>query len=193
MEQIKVNVPEGCTANIKKEDGFLIVTFEQKAKEGEEKGEKWEPKNGDIIVFGKCINDPLIAIYKETSGDDTFHIHCLVSKKDDEITLYSKGWLNYNMRPATDSEKQHLFDALTKAGKRWNAKEKRIEDLPRWRAEYDECYYFIDSELNVSYQPDVRCKTDNNRHEAGNYFKTKEAAERVSSQIREIFKKSKAE
>ena len=113
--------------------------------------------------------------------------------KDDKISLCEKGWLNYNMRPATDSEEQHLFDALTKAGKRWNAKEKRIEDLQRWRAEYDECYYFIDSELNVSYQPDVRCKTDNNRHEAGNYFKTKEAAERVASQIREILNKSKAE
>ena len=75
----------------------------------------------------------------------------------------------------------------------WNAEKKCIEYLPRWRQKHDECYYFIDSELNVSYQPDVRCKTDNNRHEAGNYFKTKEAAERVASQIREILKKSKAE
>lgn len=193
MEQIKVNVPEGCTANIKKEDGFLIVTFEQKAKEDEENAEKWKPKNGDIIAFGKCINDPLIAIYKETFVDDTFHIHCLVGKKDDKITLYSKGWLNYNMRPATDSEKQHLFDALTKAGKRWNAKEKRIEDLPRWRAEKGILYYFIDRYFEVAHYFDLGTIDEDKKYHLGNYFKTEEAAERVASQIREIFKKSKAE
>ena len=110
MEQIKVNVPEGCTANIKKEDGFLIVTFEQK------KENKWEPKDGDMIAFGKNINNQLIAIYKKPSVDNTFHIHCLVSEHDDKISLYEKGWLNYNMRPATEEEKQRLFDALTKAG-----------------------------------------------------------------------------
>ena len=44
MEQnFKIAVPEGCTAEIKQEKGFLIVTFEP---------EKWEPKDGDVIAFG---------------------------------------------------------------------------------------------------------------------------------------------
>lgn len=36
-------------------------------------------------------------------------------------------------------------------------------------------------------------KVDDERHLHGNYFKTKEAAERVAEQIMEIFKNSKAE
>lgn len=183
MEQMRINVPEGCTARIEQEGGLLIVSFEQKEME---KSEEWEPKDGDVIAFGE-------------RGLGVFKGYAFVGHTDYVVLLDGRlhfneaGWIKDDMRPATDSEKQRLFDALAKKGKRWNAKEKRIEDLPRWRAEYDECYYFIDSELIVSYQPDVRCKTDNNRHEAGNYFKTKEAAERVASQIREIFKKSKAE
>ena len=183
MEQIKVNVPEGCTANIKKEDGFLIVTFEQK------KEEKFEPKDGDI-----CVSDKNTIFIFDGNGMHKTSLHFALFKNGN--TTYG-GSLKFDFtegyRYATDSEKQHLFDALTKEGKRWNEEKKRIEDLPRWRQKHDECYYFVDSELTVSYQPDVRCKTDNNRHEAGNYFKTEEAAERVASQIREIFKKSKAE
>lgn len=47
MEQMRINVPEGCTAVIKKEDGFLILTFEQKEKEGneKEKSKEWENKS----------------------------------------------------------------------------------------------------------------------------------------------------
>ena len=182
MKQMRINVPEGCTANIKKEDGFLIVTFEPK------KEEKWRPKDGDIVAK----ETGTIAIYAWTGEHGSiityagFNMHLTLRK--------GTGWgYTYEYRPATEEEKQRLFDALAKEGMQWNAEKKCIEYLPRWRAEYDECYYFIDSELIVSYQPDVRCKTDNNRHEAGNYFKTEEAAERVASQIREILKKSKAE
>lgn len=178
---MRINVPEGCTARIEQENGLLIVSFEPK-----EKSEEWEPKDGDVIAFG----DRGLGIFKEygVSGHTDY-----VVLLDGNIRLCESYWIRDNLRPATESEKQRLFDALTKAGKRWNAEKKCIEYLPRWRQKHDECYYFIDSELNVSYQPDVRCKTDNNRHEAGNYFKTKKAAERVASQIREIFKKSKAE
>jgi len=34
-------------------------------------------------------------------------------------------------RLATDSEKQQLFDALAKEGKRWNPDTKQIKDLPK--------------------------------------------------------------
>ena len=38
---------------------------------------------------------------------------------------------NWNIRLATEEEKQRLFDALAKEGKRWNAEKKCIEELPR--------------------------------------------------------------
>ena len=47
MEQnFKIAVPEGCTAEIKQEKGFLVVTFEP---------EKWEPKEW---LFGRSCNRP---------------------------------------------------------------------------------------------------------------------------------------
>ena len=110
-----------------------------------------------------------------------------------ELYFNESGWRNDNMRLATEEEKQRLFDALAKKGKRWNAEEKRIEDLPRWRALYNENYYLIGSGLTVDCQSEIGHSVDDKRYYAGNYFKTREAAEKVAEQIREIFKNSKAE
>ena len=43
---------------------------------------------------------------------------------------------NWNIRLATEEEKQRLFDALAKEGKRWNAEKKCIEELPRKTREF---------------------------------------------------------
>lgn len=119
MEQnFKISVPEGCTADIKQENGFLVVTFEPK---------EWKPKDGDVCVSGRGT----IFIFNGNSMRKT-SLHCALFKAG-HIT-YS-GALNGDnttgYRYATEEEKQRLFDALAKNGKRWNAEEKRIEDLPR--------------------------------------------------------------
>ena len=90
-------------------------------------------------------------------------------------------------------ENQLLFDALAKEGKRWNADKKCIEDLPRWRAKANETYYFIAIDVEVMDDIEDGVCVDDACYYAGNYFKTREAAERVAKQIREIFKNSKAE
>ncbi len=114
----KIAVPEGCRAEIKQENGFLVVTFEP---------EKWEPKDGDV-----CVSDRnTIFIFNGNDGRKTALHFALFN---DGKTTYG-GALNGNdptgYRYATEEEKQRLFDALAKEGKRWNAEEKRIEDLPR--------------------------------------------------------------
>lgn len=177
MEQnFKIAVPEGCTAEIKQEKGFLVVTFEPK---------EWEPKDGDVIAFG--IRG--IGIFKEYDSIGHEEYVAFV----DKLRFGESGWVNDNMRPATEEEKQRLFDALSKEGKRWNAEEKRVEDLPRWRALYNENYYVIGSELEVDCKNEIGYVVDDNRYNAGNYFKTREAAERAAEKIRKILKESKAE
>lgn len=181
MEQnFKIAVPEGCTASVEKKDNFVIVTFEPK---------KWEPKDGDVCVSNKGT----IFIF-DGNGSYKTSLHCALFKagyiaysgalSGDDITGY---------RYATEEEKQRLFDALAKEGKRWNAEEKRIEDLLRWRAYNNNDYYYIDSIGNVSIDSEGLTECDKMRYFAGNYFKTREAAEKVACQIREIFKHSKAE
>ncbi len=182
MEQnFKIAVPEGCKAEIKQENGFLVVTFEP---------EKWEPKDGDVVAFGNTPDSPSIGIFK-MDNCDTFISYATIC--DCILSYCEPGWVKNNIRPATDSEKQRLFDALTKKGKRWNAEEKCIEDLPQWRSLYGENYYFIGSMLTVDCLTETGHSVDDKRYYAGNYFKTREAAEKVAIQIRDIFKNSKAE
>ena len=177
MEQnFKIAVPEGFTAEIKQEKGFLVVTFEP---------EKWEPKDGDVIAFGTRG----IGIFKayDSIGHEEYVTYV------DELHFNETGWVNDNMRPATEEEKQRLFDSLARKGKRWNAEEKRIEDLPRWRANFAEFYFYIDDDFSIGSHSDIRDGTDESYYKSGNYFKTREAAEKVANQTREIFKNSKAE
>ena len=103
--------------------------------------------------------------------------------------------IRYEKPEVKVEENQLLFDALAKEGKRWNAEKKCIEDLPRWRAKAkaNETYYFIGIDVEVMDNIEYGYSVDDACYSAGNYFKTREAAERVASQIREIFKNSKAE
>lgn len=185
----KIQLPRNKEAqnirtNIK--DGTIEVEVELK--------EKWEPKNGEIVAWRKTQNQNkwAISVYKEKERG---YCHLFTSGivGFDRTTTLEIG----EIRPATDSEKQLLFDALAKEGKMWDAEGKQVVDLPRWRAEKEESYFhvFIDPviQTQVIHATDFRCYADEKRYQLGNYFKTEEAAERVAEQIREIFKNSKAE
>ena len=177
MEQIfKIQVPDGCSAKIEQQDGFLFVVFEP---------EKYEPKDGDIIAFGIKA----IGIFKEYDSVGHTDYAVLVNS----LRFNESGWVKDNMRPATDSEKQRLFDALAKEGKRWNPETKQIEDLPRWRAKDGEKYYFVSDCMDVDFNSEDSDEYDDSYYEAGNYFKTEEAAERAAEKIRKILKESEAE
>ena len=132
----------------------------------------------------------MTAIFQSYSDDGTFSAHIVYSGK---LIPFKPGWINRNMRPATDSEKQRLFDALAKEGKRWNAETKQIEDLPRWRAKIGEKYYFVGDCLDVDFNSENSDKFDDSYYAADNYFKTEEAAERAAEKIRKILKESEAE
>ena len=190
MEQnFKIAVPEGCAVSVEKKDNFVIITFEP---------EKWEPKDGDVIVLEENENyfySIIIYAGESKEGRIKAYVGFFDIGSRIKIDTSSEGFWGKieNYRPATEEEKQRLFDALAKEGKRWNAEEKRIEDLPRWRALYNENYYLISSGLTVDCQSEIGHSVDDKRYYAGNYFKTREAAEEVAEQIREIFKNSKAE
>lgn len=187
MEQnFKIAVPEGYTTRIEQQNGFLVVTLEPK---------KYEPKDGDVYV----TNDDGIGIYNSNRKHPEGVIPCYLGlTKEGFLNIWTEQYIwgfgrEDTIRPATEEEKQRLFDALAKEGKRWNAEEKRIENLPRCRALYGDNYYSISSMLTVDPQTEIGLSTNDKHYYAGNYFKTREAAEKVACQIREIFKNSKAE
>lgn len=177
--------------NVRVENGQLFVEVEFE--------DKFEPKDGDFVYVKAGYEH--IAIFKQEVGEDMYvyanwNMSFSVSKIiiDDSIPLCYIHDLR-EIRPTTEREKKILIDQLANVNKKWNPERKRIEDV-RWRAGIGRVYYYImygdyDSVIASTY--DMRIRQDERRYNIGNYFKTREAAEKVAEQIREILKNSKAE
>lgn len=97
---------------------------------------KREFKDGDIVTLKIPNLKKNIRIFKEVVNKKMHENHYYVGFNFDDdgrpIQIF-KDYYAYtdNDRPATDSEKQQLFYALAKEGKRWNPDTKQIEDLPK--------------------------------------------------------------
>ena len=91
-------------------------------------------KDGDIVhIPAYDITDEAIFIAK-VRADGVLHSYIYMSK-DSMIPLVESsfsvsGCLN-SLRLATENERQQLFSALEKMGKRWNPDTKQIENLPK--------------------------------------------------------------
>lgn len=95
--------------------------------------EKTQPefKDGDIValVVRKCTH---IAIF-QSRQEKYIGFHAVLCQND-ELVLekpFREDDGDIELRPATDSEKQQLFDALVKEGKAWDAEKKQIVNLPK--------------------------------------------------------------
>ena len=197
MKEIRLNIPDGAikvTVEIG-EDGTAVARYEKPEVNVEE---KFQPKDGDILYRNSLTEN--IVIYKGTNerGAILSYAGMTTFLGIDKVSVFQTPSTGYGLtkdyiRPATEAEKQRLFDALAKKGKRWNADKKCIEDLPRWRAKANETYYSIGIDVEVIENKEYGGSEDDACYSAGNYFKTREAAERVAKQIREIFKDSKPE
>ena len=110
-----------------------------------------EFKDGDIVVAEGENNGKKIFIFRYKIRDSNTVEHGYKSY----INVNSDGYLFKNMtfylrkdfvyRPATDSEKQQLFEALAKEGKRWDAEKKKVVDLTK-KCEFkpfDKCVWKI--------------------------------------------------
>lgn len=88
---------------------------------------KYEPQDGDIVAWKEKEGEgrPAISIYRE--------------KDWSYMTLFTTGICCVNevklsmkiVRPATEDEKQQLFEAMANEGKLWNAEKKIVEDIPK--------------------------------------------------------------
>lgn len=180
----KITLPKGArvhTIDTKEDDGVLNITVNME--------QKYVPKDGDVV---SCKE--IIVIYAGTNENGSIMTYAALHEQRLQTVFCKKGWgFTFEYRPATEAEKQRLFDALAKQGKRWNAEKKCIEDLLRWRAGCNKTYLYISSQCYIIGERECNACIDNYRYAIGNYFRTREAAEKVAEQIREIYKNSKAE
>lgn len=217
-KQYKIQLPKGkkvTTTNVDFEDGVMTVNLELENR----KEQKYEPKDGDFVKIeqegklyftpdlgiGYSDKEPSIGIFKSIETDEgkelLFCYITLILDSQYEVLLpleheghtYSVGEVsNLKVSPATEAEKKLLIEKLAGIGKRWNEETRTIEDV-RWRAEKGKPYYYIIGFDSIVGTTDEKLLCDENRYEANNYFKTREAAEKAAEQIREIFKNSKPE
>lgn len=191
-KQYKIQLPKGkkvTMTNVDFENGVMTVNVELENR----KEQKYEPKDGDV-VYSPGIFDGVIAIYAGTNETGGIMTYAELQGQHLQTVISEIGWgYTSDYRPANETEKQLLFNALAEQGKRWNAEKKCIEDLPRWRAVISGLYYIVDTDFFIREMKEKGERTDCALYDAGNYFRTREAAEKVAEQIREIFKNSKAE
>ena len=205
MKEIKVTLPEGAdkldfSVSINK-DGEAEVTYKAPVVSVEEKKPEETFKDGDILAAKVRLfyfEFKVVAIYKRTSENGgiiayTSLYKSFFSKNIIEETERELMFGTECFRPATEEEKRYLFNALANISYRWNAEKKELERLKRWRACVGCRYYAINMDFSIDELIESADGTDKTMYLVGNYFRTREAAERVAEQIREIFKNSKAE
>lgn len=94
-----------------------------------------EFKDGDIVfmkgIKGGYYANCIFILRSEYKDGDERAFYYAFYNTDDKFTIaeYGNTRVHYSLRPATDSEKQQLFDALAKKGKAWDAEKKQIVDL----------------------------------------------------------------
>lgn len=107
--------------------------------------EKKEPKPGDVMInhMGN------IYIFKSVRNDKGHNIFVWFG---DDGSLLFDGW-SLSGRHATPEEAQPLFNALKKAGKRWNPQTMQVEDIPEsdcireWVEKHFNCRYYFHDDL----------------------------------------------
>ena len=171
-----ITIPEGCKAVI--HDG--VVVFEN---------ESHEFKDGDIVYTKKknTYSCPFIFKGRDKDGFNLFYVGiapggCLIQSTRDAR------WSKENLVPATQEEKQRLFDKMKEQGLRWNAEEKKVEKI-RWRAGLEMTYYSLNSRLEAIPFNEDFCGFDDEVWDSYNYFRTREQAEKAAEAVRETLRR----
>ena len=129
----EMEIPEGATFKVV--GGDLVVS----------PGDT-EFKDGDICYSNNgCVK--IIFIYKKVLSGNS--IYCYSSLNSLNHLDKETDWINSNgnLRLATEEEKQKLFYALEKSGKRWNPETKQIEDILKVG---DICIFWDDEKFKAS-------------------------------------------
>ena len=174
-KEIKINLPidltkldeiGNVTATI--ENGSIVIKCEPKKKEF---------KYGDFVRLDRSGN-----------------IGIILSVEDCYYTVYINGILyrvNKNdISEASEDEKNKIQKFLDDNNLVIDYEKKEIRKK-RWRAEKQETFYYI-SEYGIVLSAVETLKTcDDCIYKYGNYFRTKEIAEKVAKEIKAIFEKHK--
>ena len=174
MKEIKINLPIDCeigNVSAKIENGSIVIKCDPKKKEF---------KYGDFVRLDKSGNTGIIVTVE--------NYDCLVSVNG---ILFRAN--KNDISEARDFEKIDIQHYLDENNLVIDYEKKKIVKK-RWRAEEDEtfyCVYCVTSCGIVLETWETYNEDDNMLFNSGNYFQTKEQAEKVAKEVREVFEKHK--
>lgn len=167
-------IPEGCKAiTMEIIDNKIVTTFEP-ARPEFLRGDVTISKLGSVCVVDEIKGDHIYEIVGVLpSGKITFRDRTPFIDVD-------------GSRHATPEEAQPLWDTLAKEGKRWNPETMQVEEIKKEipRAKKDGIYWCFGNRLGVFESTEDGDKADDARHYLGNYFLTKEQAQRASDKLK---------
>lgn len=115
----EITIPKGTEKiSIEQFDNRIVIELIQ----------KFKYEDGDVV-----FEDGRIMIFKSLPNNYHAIFYPRGSNKPFFNWKYGVNFTSPTFRFATGEEKQQLFDALAKEGKRWNAEEKCIEDIPVYK------------------------------------------------------------
>lgn len=121
---MEVKIKQGkemIDATIDMVDGVMVVS---------PKEVKFVPKDGDVIVSGGDTR--FVAIFKRMKEEYSFYYYALLVLGGDKKPQIDR-WASFkSVRPATEEEKQKLFDKLAEEGYSWDAERKELVEL-KWK------------------------------------------------------------
>lgn len=170
-------IPDGCIAHI--DDSKITIK------------ENSQFKDGDILIsdFLGPYKLKIIMIYNGTRSYDGGYNCYVFRNHNGKIKINDDACdCDYVVRLATEEEKQELFDYMMNVGLRWNAEEKRVENI-RWRAGIGEEYFSFDIALRVQQFVEDNDTCDNAFYDALNYFRTKEQTEEAARRVKKTLRK----
>ena len=184
MKEIaKINITDNTdigSVSAKIENGCIVVMCEPEK-------EKKEFKYGDFVrsivsKVGNC-NDMVefhtIGIIREVHSDMVYIL------STDGCSYYCDKALTDEARDFEKIDIQHYLDENNLV---IDYEKKKIVKK-RWRAEKDETFYCVTS-CGIVLDTWETCNEDDNMlFNSGNYFQTKEQAEKVAKEVREVFEK----
>lgn len=175
MKKETFPIPAGCkVVTIEQVGNQIVVRFEP------------EFKRGDVLIMKK---HNVICVFNEFKGEDSF-TEIVGLLEDGRLTFFNENEFDLvsGFRHATPEEAQQLWDALAKDRKRWNPEKMKIEEIEkkRWRANHYKEYYYINPHFEIACEKiDTYEFIDNERYSLGNYFQTKEQAQKALQKVKE--------
>lgn len=147
-----------------------------------EDGDCLTHEDGTIVIYKENEKDPLLenmyfhAYYKNCS------LHLLP-----ERTSSFYDYANCGYRFSTSEEKRCMNNVLSENRVYYDEKEKCLKTL-RWRAKIGDSYYYINFDsFEVFVETESNFSGDKKRYDNGNYFQTKEEAEKKLTEIKSFF------